>query len=487
MTKKIGRNEPCPCGSGKKYKKCCGPKEHPAFGLPADLRTGTPLDDYMLLYEVVAICAQGIAQFEADGKILKKVEAELEKKLRPGEENGISLSLFMSWLHFDFRFGRSRETVVERFLRSTHASRLLEPGPTHLGHFARSYCAWYEILEVHEDRIDLAELGTGVTWRVFRVNEPSEKEAKAGQIWYLRLLGPPAGAYIFTPPYIYPPEAKEWLTAMTAKLEEAALDDRLQIALTRKDLFVEACKANVPNWAFVFLGRYDEIASLRSMAPAKPHKRPILLNTDGQLLSPTRVFFKVKDRDALKEGLSALDGFEYDAHDKDWTWMRRTKKQARTFGKMVIARLRLRGDRLIAEVNSLERATELIGRLTVHLGAALDYEKTESRSVDSFPEPTEEELRKHEEEQRKLYSQPEIRAAIEKQHEDYYLTEWIRTKVPALDGLTPLAAVGTEEGRRRVETLLDDFEDSGRGRPDYEPRFDFDRLRRRLGLAPRKH
>jgi SWIM/SEC-C metal-binding protein len=22
--KKAGRNEPCPCGSGKKYKKCCG-------------------------------------------------------------------------------------------------------------------------------------------------------------------------------------------------------------------------------------------------------------------------------------------------------------------------------------------------------------------------------------------------------------------------------------------------------------------------------
>ncbi|TFG37792.1 MAG: hypothetical protein E4H46_01035, partial [Desulfobacterales bacterium] len=21
---KVGRNAPCPCGSGKKYKKCCG-------------------------------------------------------------------------------------------------------------------------------------------------------------------------------------------------------------------------------------------------------------------------------------------------------------------------------------------------------------------------------------------------------------------------------------------------------------------------------
>jgi preprotein translocase subunit SecA len=24
--KKVGRNDPCPCGSGKKYKKCCFPK-----------------------------------------------------------------------------------------------------------------------------------------------------------------------------------------------------------------------------------------------------------------------------------------------------------------------------------------------------------------------------------------------------------------------------------------------------------------------------
>ncbi len=25
---KTGRNDPCPCGSGKKYKKCCEAKEH---------------------------------------------------------------------------------------------------------------------------------------------------------------------------------------------------------------------------------------------------------------------------------------------------------------------------------------------------------------------------------------------------------------------------------------------------------------------------
>ena len=27
---KVGRNDPCPCGSGKKYKKCCGMNENEA-------------------------------------------------------------------------------------------------------------------------------------------------------------------------------------------------------------------------------------------------------------------------------------------------------------------------------------------------------------------------------------------------------------------------------------------------------------------------
>ena len=27
--KKVGRNDPCPCGSGKKYKKCCGAGQFP--------------------------------------------------------------------------------------------------------------------------------------------------------------------------------------------------------------------------------------------------------------------------------------------------------------------------------------------------------------------------------------------------------------------------------------------------------------------------
>ena len=31
MSNKVGRNDPCPCGSGKKYKKCHGAASAPAF------------------------------------------------------------------------------------------------------------------------------------------------------------------------------------------------------------------------------------------------------------------------------------------------------------------------------------------------------------------------------------------------------------------------------------------------------------------------
>jgi preprotein translocase subunit SecA len=34
IEKKIARNSPCPCGSGKKYKQCCG-KSGPKRGLVA--------------------------------------------------------------------------------------------------------------------------------------------------------------------------------------------------------------------------------------------------------------------------------------------------------------------------------------------------------------------------------------------------------------------------------------------------------------------
>ena len=39
---KPGRNDPCPCGSGKKYKKCCELKATPKKKFQAQILTNQP-------------------------------------------------------------------------------------------------------------------------------------------------------------------------------------------------------------------------------------------------------------------------------------------------------------------------------------------------------------------------------------------------------------------------------------------------------------
>jgi len=55
---KVGRNDPCPCGSGKKYKKCHGAKEgDEAIGVTAD-KPKVPKSDR----------GSAVANFEADSE-----------------------------------------------------------------------------------------------------------------------------------------------------------------------------------------------------------------------------------------------------------------------------------------------------------------------------------------------------------------------------------------------------------------------------------
>ena len=56
---KLGRNDPCRCGSGQKYKKCCESKD----------RTGSTRSTFMLVAvgaAVLAAIAAGISSFTSE-------------------------------------------------------------------------------------------------------------------------------------------------------------------------------------------------------------------------------------------------------------------------------------------------------------------------------------------------------------------------------------------------------------------------------------
>ena len=80
-----------------------------------------------------------------------------------------------------------------------------------------------------------------------------------------------------------------------------------------------------------------------------------------------------------------------------------------------------------------------------------------------------------------LLHDPEARGRfqqiIQKQAED-----WVRRKVPALVGRTPLQAVQDPDGREIVESLLLDLERSGAYQAGIRP--DLDAVRKLLSLMP---
>lgn len=73
---KVGRNDPCPCGSGKKFKKCCLDKPYqPSAELLADFELGQ----------------QRIREYEEEQK---KREQDLSKPVEPLPVTNSGLPLF---------------------------------------------------------------------------------------------------------------------------------------------------------------------------------------------------------------------------------------------------------------------------------------------------------------------------------------------------------------------------------------------------------
>jgi methionyl aminopeptidase len=76
-TADIGRNDPCPCGSGRKYKKCCLGKEKPLSS--QDL---TSL--YASKYQIRLKDRKAVEGIRRAGKLVVRLLSMVEKEIHPG-------------------------------------------------------------------------------------------------------------------------------------------------------------------------------------------------------------------------------------------------------------------------------------------------------------------------------------------------------------------------------------------------------------------
>ena len=76
QTGKVGRNDPCPCGSGRKFKKCCMNRSTPQKMDMADL--------YMKRYGIRLKTPEEIEGIRKAGKLVMETHRLVEEALRPG-------------------------------------------------------------------------------------------------------------------------------------------------------------------------------------------------------------------------------------------------------------------------------------------------------------------------------------------------------------------------------------------------------------------
>jgi len=76
--RKIGRNDPCPCGSGLKYKKCCMNKSHAPTG-PVDVKR-----TYAEKYRIRLKDAQDVEGIRRAGRLVVDTLDLAESHIRPG-------------------------------------------------------------------------------------------------------------------------------------------------------------------------------------------------------------------------------------------------------------------------------------------------------------------------------------------------------------------------------------------------------------------
>ena len=73
--KKVGRNSPCPCGSGKKFKNCC----MNAVSAPMSLK-----EEYKKKFDITLKEPHEIEGIRASGRLLLEIMDKVENLIEPG-------------------------------------------------------------------------------------------------------------------------------------------------------------------------------------------------------------------------------------------------------------------------------------------------------------------------------------------------------------------------------------------------------------------
>ncbi|MDQ6960113.1 MAG: SEC-C metal-binding domain-containing protein [Mariprofundaceae bacterium] len=447
--RKIGRNDLCPCGSGKKHKKCCmmkdKAKQHREAALHAhqgaaekaitwlSRRYGDEIDAWMAEDWFAGVDAENANNLSQAQLEMMQINA-MEMMLAEGR-----------WVR------ESGEEVV-------FMDRVLGRGGPLMGAEQRQYLQALGLAPLRLWEMTGVEAGVGLTLTdsldetsMRKVQERSaSRQLKQWDVIGARPVQTPAGHWELSGSIYHIP--RNHVAAVKQRIEH-----EVQIAPAGEERFAIS-RTIASEW-------------LRLLLDTKPFMPQIMDAATGEPMMLITEHYQVHDWDALANRLSAVPDVE-GGRKQGWTrFQMLDKDMKRSLAAINLGKQKNRIELFTKSRKGAEEqqawfediAGDTVRHLTREIGDPLSL------------------LAHHD--GKKAAAAPEIPDNIQKQLlHDYkrkHYAGWPDEPLPALDGKTPRESVKTPEGRKAVVELLKDFENMETG--DEHP-FDFEFLWKELGL-----
>jgi hypothetical protein len=474
-----GRNDPCPCGSGRKFKHCCLSTLDAENAARMRLRTA----EGVLVPALFAYAAD-----EFGDEFLDEAWEEfflwdaVPDDIDGSREFGTTFDPFFAFsfvpdaVESDLPPEWPTEPVALHFLHQQ-----VESCPDFHREFieqaCRSHSSFFVIEATDPGRaIDLKDILTGKHFHV--LEQSASRMLRVGDLTFTRVVtAGGASIMIGASPWVIPPS---WHLTI--------IELRDQLSPRRLMTLADLSKREIE-----LRHLYHQIVD----AIVNP-RLPTLLNTDGDPIEMTTMTYVL--------GVSASEAFDRlrplatlrgEVHVDDerldaagrieaavLTWLKAGNRKHKDWDNTTLGTLHLDGSRLVIEVNSARRRERITKEISKRLGSTATL--VETTTTDIVKELQDRRARAGETAEPMLFSSepertPEIQA-LEAELMQRHWDAWIDTKVPALGNRTPRQAAKTEKGRERLEALLSDFTRAAeRTSSTFQP--DLADLRRRLGLA----
>ena len=398
-----GRNDPCPCGSGRKHKHCCLDRQRPA----APQRYFTDDDRHAAVRRLLA--------WANDDETHAATIREFFGPARPllSDDDFASFvheqqACLAAWRLFD-RPGRLGASACETFLGLR--GRQLPDGQAE--YLRRVQAARWRPYEVEGVRpgvdLELRDLWSGARRRVSE--RTASRTVARWSILAARLVEEQPGAWVIEGGLVsFPPREKQ-------RLLESLERERRSLAARQPQLDDDGLLRRL---ALPLYHLWVEVAVGQPL--------PRVVTAEGDELTFCRVVFDVSDAAATRAALARLP--EIEAVGRRFEWL----EPAET-GQRVLGSLAFEAGRLVLETQSEARAARGRALLERALGEAVRFRSLRRKDPQKL-------LRKPPRPRRRTGQEvpPEMAQAVLQDFYEKHYRDWVDHSLPALDGLTPREA-----------------------------------------------